>query len=198
MRKLPLISICIPVYQKKEKLRRLLRSIAIQTFTEYEIIVSDDSPTDEMEQLLPEFPSLNILYHRNTPSLGVPANWNRAVSQARGEWIKIMHDDDWFSSPSVLEQFARAAIENTAGFIFCGYTRFHELTAKKVAVTLKKRELSALNRSPFCLFENNLIGHPSVTMYKREPLLQYDERYKWVVDISFYMRYLQARPGIVY
>jgi len=105
----PLISICIPAYKRVAYLQRLLESIAAQTFSGFEIILTDDSPDDSVANLIKNYSSLNIKYFKNEAALGTPANWNCGIAKASGEWIKLMHDDDWFASPHSLQQFADAA-----------------------------------------------------------------------------------------
>ena len=46
-----------------------------------------------------------IQYFKNKTSLGSPLNWLAAISHAKGDWIKIMHDDDYFSSIDSLKFF---------------------------------------------------------------------------------------------
>ena len=90
----PFISICIPAYKRVGYLKRLLDSITIQSYKSFEIIVSDDSDDESVYQLLQTFAGkLDIQYFKNHPPLGTPANWNFAISKARGEWIKLIHDD---------------------------------------------------------------------------------------------------------
>ena len=47
----PLISICIPAYKRAAFIKRLLDSIAIQSFQDYEVVITDDSPGDDVEQV---------------------------------------------------------------------------------------------------------------------------------------------------
>ena len=55
------ISICIPTYKSGTKLERLLDSIKIQTFSDYEVVVSDDSPDDSMKKIIDEkYADMNI------------------------------------------------------------------------------------------------------------------------------------------
>jgi hypothetical protein len=49
-----------------------------------------------------------------------------------------------------------------------------------------------LSKSPLNLFKKNFIGHPSTTLIENNISDWYDIRYKWVVDIEFYIRYLSA------
>src|SRR5215203_885011 len=114
------ISICIPAYKHVEYLKRLLDSTVIQTFKNFEVIITDDSPGSEVEQLCLQYKSLlPIKYIRNNVPLGSPGNWNACIGNASGQWIKIMHDDDWFANEESLKSFADAAFQNgDSNFIF--------------------------------------------------------------------------------
>src|SRR5215470_3166789 len=102
------ISICIPTFQRVNFLKRLLDSISVQSFKDFEVIVTDDSPEDDVRKLSQEYENkFSLRYFKNVVPLGTPANWNQAIRHARGEWIKLMHDDDWFSSSESLEIFSQ-------------------------------------------------------------------------------------------
>ena len=120
-----LISICIPAYKRTDFLQRLLDSISIQTFPDFEVIVSDDSPDEAVGRLCAQYSSrFTLHYFRNERSLGTPENWNAAVKQAGGTWIKIMHDDDWFADTSIVfppMQDAACRASGISGFIFSAY-----------------------------------------------------------------------------
>lgn len=188
----PFISICIPAYKNKTYLDVLLRSIEVQTFHNYEVIVSDDSPDDEIELLCRRYATkFTLLYHKNSPAKGSPANWNEAISRATGEWIKIMHDDDWFANEHSLETFAKTTAANPkAGFIFSGYSNYENGEVKKVSIPGSFVE-TLLKRSALNLFAKNYIGHPSTTLIKNNLNDWYDEHTKWIVDVEFYYRCLQ-------
>ena len=114
----PFISVCIPSFQRVEYLERLLTSIRQQTYGHFEVVLSDDSPDDSVKDLLKKYTDLPIRYFHNIPAAGTPMNWNLAIEKAKGDWIKIMHDDDWFSSPGSLERFANEALESKSLFLF--------------------------------------------------------------------------------
>ena len=105
-----IVSICIPAYKRADFLERCLDSILQQSFQQYEIVITDDSPTDELKPLSEK--DERIVYVKNEQPLGSPANWNKAISLAKGKYIKIMHHDDWFSSPDALSRFVQALEEN--------------------------------------------------------------------------------------
>lgn len=188
---MPFISICIPAYKRTNYLKRLFASILEQSFIDFEIILTDDTPGSEVELLCKEYQNiLPILYIKNVPPLGTPENWNAAIERATGDWIKIMHDDDWFVSSYSLETFATKAKENPDSFLFSAYYFVYEKENRKKIISLKPADLKQLQKDPFYLYRTNYIGNPSCTLYKREPNLVFDKRFKWVVDFEFYIRYL--------
>ena len=116
----PFISICIPAYRRTEFLKRLLDSVEIQTYTNYEVVITDDSPDVSVQELVEQHAVRSkIRYYKNPKTLGTPENWNEGLRYARSEWIKIMHDDDWFSGPESLAGFAEAIRKTDYGFYFC-------------------------------------------------------------------------------
>ena len=194
----PFISICIPAYKRAKNLQRLLYSIATQTYTNYEIIVTDDSPDDSVTEIVNSFSiSLNILYFKNDPVADTPANWNIAIKKASGDWIKIMHDDDWFAHPNALQIFADEALKATSNFIFSACNNIYT-SQKEVNEFLTDWKKEMLEDSCLNLFYMNVIGHPSTVLHRKDELVIYDTQYKWVVDIDFYIRYLQKHNGFKY
>ncbi len=192
----PFVSICIPTFKRVPYLKRLLESITIQTYKDYEVIITDDSDNDSVKDLLREYESrLPIQYYKNEYALGTPANWNCAISKAKGQWIKLMHDDDWFSTAESLAGFVRFA-DNDHPFIFSAYYTVSETSARKLhKLSEFKNEIT---KEPGVLFAKNVIGPPSVTLINKNISETYDERLKWRVDIEFYMRVLKQTKRYTY
>jgi glycosyltransferase involved in cell wall biosynthesis len=94
---MPFITVAIPTYRRLSMLRRAVDSVFAQTFTDWEIVVSDDeAPPGETWKFLE---TLARSDPRVTPVMnggphGPSFNHNTALKAARGEWIKILHDDD--------------------------------------------------------------------------------------------------------
>lgn len=192
----PLISICIPAYKNPLLLERLLDSILAQDFKDYEVICTDDTPNEEVEDVVNAYQArLSIQYFHNSPALGSPANWNKAISLAKGEWIKIMHCDDWFASDGALGVFVEVAKNKTADFIFSGYHLVNNTTLVKTHITTK-RDIRKLKQNPLWLFKENFIGSPSTVMIKNNRETWYDTNLKWVVDFEFYYWMLKDGPFI--
>lgn len=187
-----LISICIPAYKRTDYLVRLLDSIAVQTYQDFEVVVTDDSPDNSVEEIVQKYPALNIRCFKNNPALGTPANWNYGISLAKGDWIKLMHDDDWFSSPDSLQQFADAIVRHPeVSFFFSAYANVYEDTGYVKPMFLSAFWEKALKKNTSVLIADNVVGPPSVTLHRNDKRVWYDTSMKYVVDIDFYIRYLE-------
>jgi glycosyltransferase involved in cell wall biosynthesis len=189
------ISICIPVYKRVSFLKRLLDSIEVQSYRRFEVVITDDSPDNEVSDLCGSHPlSAVIRYFKNEKKLGTPENWNESIRRAGGEWIKLMHDDDWFLDPGALKVFATAVVQNPAGnFFFSEYTNvfLDDLGKRCVEIHMSREWLKRLDRDPKTLLSSNRIGPPSVILHKNIPGIYYDSALKWLVDIDFYIRFLE-------
>ncbi len=195
----PFISICIPAYKRLTYLQRLLESITVQTYSNYEIVITDDSPDESVQALAKTFSaSLPLRYFKNDPAAGTPANWNIAIQKAKGDWIKLMHDDDWFSSPEALGKFAAAAATGKYDFIFSACNNIYSSSGSEVNEFLTGWKKDMLQESSLNLFYANVIGHPSTVMHRRDERILYDTRFKWVVDIDFYIGYLREHKDYLY
>lgn len=197
MRDLPFISICIPVYKRIHFLGRLLDSIAVQEYKDFDVIITDDSPGSEVEIFVKKYEQkFTLTYVKNPVSLGTPENWNEAIRRASGQWIKIMHDDDWFTNAHSLNEFADAAMSNPGCFIFSNYTNVFEGSGKEEIVDQEMWRYKLFLKNPSILVAKNIIGPPSVTIHPNDKNLFYDKRLKWLVDIDFYIRRLKQNKPV--
>lgn len=196
----PRVSICIPAYQQPDGLRRALESISIQTYTDYGVVISDDSSDGSMARVVDEFRDrLPIRYQLNAPGKGSPENWNEAIRLATGSYIKILHHDDWFSHERSLEEFVRLLDDNPdANIAFCA-SLFHFPGAAEPSVhRCDQSQLASLRRDPRVLFCSNIAGPPSSTIFRSSPGLLFDRELKWVVDIEFYIRAMSEGGAFAY
>ncbi len=184
------VSICIPAYKQVDFLRRCLDSILIQNYTDFEVVVSDDTPTDEIKDLVCRYRNLPIIYCHNEKPLGSPGNWNNAIHLANGEYIKIMHHDDWFAHPFSLRKFVEMLDENPdADFAFSASREIGKDMSKKLSI--KNIEKKFLCNNPDILGYGNMIGTPSVTIFRKKKNVFFDNKLVWLVDIDFYIRILR-------
>jgi glycosyltransferase involved in cell wall biosynthesis len=97
----PRVSILIPAF-RPTWINEAIQSALAQTYTDFELIISDDSADDEVEKVVSKWPDRRLQYLRN-PTRGVPgSNRDFLISRARGEFLKFLFDDD-FLYPHSLE-----------------------------------------------------------------------------------------------
>jgi glycosyltransferase involved in cell wall biosynthesis len=93
---LPRVSIGLPVYNGERHVKDAIQSILGQTFTDFELIISDNASTDSTERICREFAEQDqrIRYSRNPYNLGAAANYNRVFALSTGKYFKwAAHDD---------------------------------------------------------------------------------------------------------
>lgn len=188
--KIPTVSICIPVFNQLDYFKNALCSVLIQKFRDYEIIITDDSTNDDIyEYLKGQLWFGSLKYVRNTPSLGSPANWNKALSLATGKFIKILHHDDQFFDDESLGKFVDALESNPhSNVVFCSILNCNAQTGVDRIHRPTSRELSELSSDPSILFCGNYVGPPSGTLFRAPTKYLFNEKLKWLVDIDFYIQ----------
>lgn len=167
---------------------------------DFELVLSDDSPDDSVARIAEEYKEkLKIVYLKNNPSLGTPANWNFAMQHAKGTYIKLMHDDDWFAEDTALQKFYDCLEQNPAAD-FC-FSAFHNVQLKQGTmepVFCSSFLRGLLKKDRYNLFKRNFIGPPSVVFQRNNRRDWYDSNFKWLVDFEGYIRFLDTKAGFVY
>lgn len=90
----PKVSVCIPTYNRTDFLRQSIESVLAQSFTDFELIISDNASQDSTVAIIHSFGDPRIVYQRHEKNIGLVNNWNSCLTAARGEYITIFHDDD--------------------------------------------------------------------------------------------------------
>ena len=125
-----LVSIGIPTYNRPNELKRILKVATSQTYSNLEIIVSDNaSPADaNIRQIVDEFAKIDsrIKFYLQPQNLGILANAEFVLKQATGEYFTWFNDDDW-RSPEFIELLVHE-LENNQGtnLAFCDYHEVYE------------------------------------------------------------------------
>ncbi|MEG4147765.1 glycosyltransferase [Microcoleus sp. Pol12B5] len=116
----PKVSICIPTYNGEAFIGEAIQSALAQTYPNIELIISDDGSTDRTIAIAQSFQSqtsvdFRIILHRN---YGLSQNWNFCISQATGQYIKFLFQDDLIA-PECIEKMVALAQENPKiGMVF--------------------------------------------------------------------------------
>jgi glycosyltransferase involved in cell wall biosynthesis len=194
-----LISICIPAYKKPEYVVRAIQSILKQSYKKVEIIISDDSPNEDIKiAIQPYISDIDIKYYHNQPALKSPMNWNNALDKANGDYVMLLHQDDWLHDVHALEIYLHSFLSHPGvGFVFCKNTA---IQPDGVVLNLQaiKSLLGNMVHKPHHILRANVIGPPSNVMLKRSIPIRYDENYIWLVDVDYYVQLLEAGNQYIY
>jgi glycosyltransferase involved in cell wall biosynthesis len=109
----PLLSVCIPTYNRAAMLVDAIESALTQGFEDFELIVCDNASTDDTEAVVKRYRDPRLRYCRFPELVGMYANHNRCIELARAPWIIFLHSDDRLA-PSALSRFERAAATASA------------------------------------------------------------------------------------
>lgn len=102
-------SIITPTYKRHDLLERAVQSVLHQTYTEWEMIIVNDSPDDSSYKTLPSFfADPRIHYYINDTNRGVNYSRNRALDSVSkdSEWVIFLDDDDYLALDA-LETFSK-------------------------------------------------------------------------------------------
>ena len=90
----PLVSICIPVYNRADIIANTIKCVVEQTYENLEILIVDNASTDNIEEVVSQFTDKRMQYIKNSKNLGQFGNFNRCIEVSNGDYIHILHSDD--------------------------------------------------------------------------------------------------------
>jgi glycosyltransferase involved in cell wall biosynthesis len=119
----PALTIGVPVYNGEKYLGAALRSLAAQTWGDYEIVLCDNASTDGTPDICREHAARDprIRYVRNPTNLGVLGNFDRAAALASGEFFMWAASDDLWEPRFVERMVAALRANPEASLAYCDY-----------------------------------------------------------------------------
>lgn len=97
MQQTPLVSVCIPTFNRADKLKRAVRHLLSSSYPNLEIIISDNASSDHTESVCKDLAAAhpNIRYFRHPANRGPTPNFSFAREQAKGTYFLWHGDDDY-------------------------------------------------------------------------------------------------------
>lgn len=189
------ISICIPTYEYGGKgiyfLSKLLDSIEMQTFKDFNIVISDHSRNEDIMNFCRDSDyDFEFTYIKNVNGRGYQAsNTNCALEYAEGRIIKLIYQDDIFIDTQALEKIKRVFDESDCKWIIHGFSHtsdgietYRDCVPKWCDMMLEGR---------------NLLGSPSCFAVLNEYKMYMDENIKLLIDTELYHR-MRCEYGMPY
>lgn len=128
-----LVSIIMPSYNTAPYIKETIQSVLGQTYQNWELIIVDDCSTDNTDE---EFATINdsrIRYFKNTINSGAAVSRNKALREAKGQWIAFLDSDDLWK-PEKLEKQLAFMKKNNYAF---SYTNYEEIDVNGVRTGVK-------------------------------------------------------------
>ena len=97
-----LVSVIMPSWNTSNFIAESIQSVIDQTYENWELIIVDDCSTDNTDDVVAKFTDKRIRYFKNEKNSGAALSRNRALREARGEWIAFLDSDDLWN-PDKLE-----------------------------------------------------------------------------------------------
>ena len=181
------VSIAVPTWEAHgrgpEFLDDLVRTVLIQTLTDWEIVVSDQSEGNEVKNVAMYYKKqgVNLIYERNREKKGnISWNANNAINFCSGEVVKVLFQDDFFYDDEALEKIYNSLTESDKDWLVCGCNHT-QTDGNDFYWTL----MPSWNDD---LLEGvNSISSPSVLAFKNEKVLErFDENVRMLMDCEMY------------
>jgi glycosyltransferase involved in cell wall biosynthesis len=189
-----LVTIAIPTLNRSEFLRLSVESALLQTYSNIEILVSDNASEDETPAVLANFGDKRLRTLRQESRVTMFANWNSVLRAARGEYFLLLSDDDLlepFAIETMLEQFkATPAVGLVCcrGMIIDSHGR-ELIPGKMTASRLTAEEMIA------GFFRSELDLWPCSLMFRRTDIGEYSERFPLGADAALWIK-LVTKYGV--
>lgn len=113
----PKVSVLLPVYNHAKYLRETIESVLNQTFSDFELLISDDCSTDDSVQVIKSYTDERIRGAFFEENKGTVRALNHLLKMAQGEYIAVLGSDDVWELDKLEKQLA--VLENDRGLAAC-------------------------------------------------------------------------------
>lgn len=198
----PLVSICIPTYNAGKTVVSTIQSILNQTYQNLEIIIVDNTSTDDTLALLRKYKDPRIKIYKNSKNIGAEKNWSRCIELANGEYIAIFHADDLYKQDIVEKQVQAFQDDPSVGAVFTRADHVNDrgevIGAHKLPVELKGKRICYFSEIFISILENmNFLVCPSAMVRSKtyKDLAPFnDDEFGISADLDMWFRILERHP----
>ncbi|MBM4255892.1 MAG: glycosyltransferase, partial [Deltaproteobacteria bacterium] len=189
------VSVCIPTYNGSAFLAEAVQSVLAQSFADFELLIVDDGSTDATLDIARSFADPRIVIHRNEKQLGIPGNWNRCLTLAKGEYVCIFHQDDVMLPKNLERKVDVLKADPDIGFIHSAVEFLVEGTMLQppgswIEPTVDDFVMDGRRYFRKLLLQGNLICAPSVVA-RRQCLAEvgmFDEELGYAPDYEMWLK----------
>lgn len=195
---MPTFSILVPCYNHARYVGAALESLIAQTDPDWEAVVVNDGSTDESPAILDRFARRDSrirVFHKANG--GVSSALNRAVTEARGDWLCWLSSDDLFEPGKLALHRQWFSREPACRFFFTHYREVNDATAvisdPDLWQPLPDRAMQVIR-----LMRGNYLPGISICV-RRDAMFEagpFDEGLRVSQDYDMWLRLLAVAPGV--
>ncbi len=179
----PVVSVVIPTYKRPKKLNRALESVINQTYQNLEIIVVNDDPDTNIDNII-DLKDDRIVTINHDKNKGAPAARNNGIRKSKGDFIAFLDDDDeWLPSKLDNQIDKLRGLKSDYKVIYSGY--------KKISKRKTRRKTPNKEGDIFLnLLKQNFIPLPTALIRKNvfNKIGLFDEKLKSGQDWDLWLR----------
>ena len=201
-KQMPKVSIIIPTFNRSNYLKMAIDSALSQTYPDIEVLVLDDCSTDQTANLARAYSNVkNLRFITNEQNIGFVQNWNKGVSLASGEYIKILGDDDILDNNCIAEQVKILNEHPDVGVVCCNYFIIDENNNlksddKPYRLFGQDTKESGQEFIKQYLLGKRRVGWPTAMLFRKNDIRQtgdFDSRAGCAADIDMWCRILRCK-----
>ena len=196
------VSICIPTFNSAAYIGECIESALAQKSVDFEVIVFDNASQDDTWNIVQSFSDSRLRAFRSDQNHGMAVNFNRALREANGEYIKLLCSDDLLE-PSAVELQTKFLDEHPEIAMVTCATRLVD-SDEHVFATIQRFfrpvVFGALDLRIFSLIYGNIIGEPSAVLFRREAWVtagSFRDGLVTLIDLDMWLR-LSRQGGVGY
>ena len=188
-----LISVVIPTRNRYALLDRAVKSVLIQTFSDFEILIVDDASSDETRNIIEKNKDERIRYIPLKKKSGGSKARNIGIENSKGEYVAFLDDDDEWLPEKLKKQVECFNTNTQIGICYTG----RRIMRKGKITGLSKRY--SFRYPPYedhfrSIMSDNFIGVTSSVVIPRSVLIElkgFDENLPCLQDYDLFIRILK-------
>lgn len=199
--RLPRVSVCIPAYNRRGLLRATLQSVLLQTFREFEVVISDNASEEDLLAEVTAAGDSRIRYIRQDQNLGAAGNFHFLEGAACGDYVLFLCSDDLLLPDCLAKAVAAldenpqrgAALYRAAHYSRDGLLHVSAMPERRFALRIDYERDASVRMFRYAA--------PSLCLYRRRDFLAlggWDKRLQAAFDWEMYARTLVRGGGVIF
>lgn len=145
-----LVSIITPSYNTADYIEETINSVINQTYKNWELIIVDDCSTDNTDEVVRNFlKDKRVKYLKNVKNSGAAISRNKALLEAKGEYIAFLDSDDIWEKDKLKKQ-VDFMVKNNYSFSYTSYEIINEKSKKIGKLVTGPKKITKAGMYNFC------------------------------------------------